>query len=79
MGFPKMNLNELESLTGKTFRTLKKRLEALEPCEVTTKGNFYDTRLALPLIFENQKPEGELDLSIERAKLAKCSDRENED
>ncbi len=69
MDCPIMNLADLEVLTGKTFKTLKKRLENLEPVKVTPKGNFYDARQALPLLYESKK-EGELDLSTERAKLA---------
>jgi hypothetical protein len=64
-----MNLKDLEVITGKTFKTLKKKLENLDPVRVTPKGNFYDSRQALPLLYE-AKHEGDLDLSHERAKLA---------
>jgi hypothetical protein len=64
-----LNLKDLEVLTGKTFKTLKKRLENLDPVKVTPKGNFYDARHALPLLYE-AKQNGDLDLSSERAKLA---------
>jgi hypothetical protein len=48
------SINELMNLTGKSFRTIKKRLENLTPERDDGKGGiFYDLRVALPQIFKN--------------------------
>ena len=50
----KLSINQLETLTGATFRSIKKYLSAagLEPLETTDNSIFYDPREALPIIFE---------------------------
>ena len=67
------NLKQLEDLTGITFKTLKKKLEAadVEPVKTSPKGNFYDSVQALKALYLNQSTE-ELDLQKERAKLAQA-------
>ncbi|WP_374029763.1 hypothetical protein [Bdellovibrio bacteriovorus] len=51
----KLSINQLEVLTGATFRSIKKWLAAagLEPEETTDNSILFDPREALPIIFEN--------------------------
>jgi hypothetical protein len=69
MGLNVMNIEQLSSMTGQTFRTVKKRLEGLEPVQRGKRGIFYDSVDALPLLYPKQKPAEHL--SIERARLTK--------
>lgn len=54
----RLTLSQLGALTGKTFRTVKARLEKLEPVEKTKAALFYDPKQALPLIFSEEKKAG---------------------
>lgn len=51
----KLSINQIEVLTGATFRSIKKWLAAagLEPEETTDNSILYDPREALPIVFEN--------------------------
>ena len=64
-----LSLNQLVRLTGRNYRTIKKRLEGLEPLREDGKSIFYDPKEALPLIYE--VPDQADDLSDERARLAR--------
>ena len=50
------NLNQLVRETGKTYRTIKKRLDSagIEPVRTTNKKIFYDSDTAIEAINENQ-------------------------
>lgn len=52
----KLSLNQLEVLTGATYRSIKKWLsdKGLEPLETGDNSILYDPREALPIIFEAQ-------------------------
>lgn len=63
----RLSLSQLEALTGRTSRTIRKRLEGLEPIAQDGKTVWFSAREALPRIYQ----EGALDLSAERARLAK--------
>ncbi|WP_017926184.1 hypothetical protein [Thioalkalivibrio sp. HL-Eb18] len=71
-----LNLRELSELTGKGFRTIRAALENLEPMEDRGRGGiFYDSREALPLIYNGggaDDSDGDLVLARERALLAKA-------
>lgn len=46
------SINQLAALTGKAAQTVRKRLIGLEPVEKRGAAIIYDTRQALPLIYE---------------------------
>ena len=48
-----LSLNQLQQLTGRSYRTIKARLEKLEPSSRDGKTIFYSPREALPLLFED--------------------------
>lgn len=52
----RLTLNQIEKLTGSTFRSVTKFLEAanIQPVEVTENCKYYDPKVALPVIFEAQ-------------------------
>jgi len=62
---------ELSRLTGKTFRTLKDRLEksAVEPIKRDGRSIWFDSEKALPAIYAAKGKEGDLVLEEERALL----------
>lgn len=65
-----LTYSDLSKLSGKSFRTIKKRLSDLKPIRKTKRGIFFDSKVALKYLY--QKPgEDALDLSAERARLAK--------
>jgi len=67
----KANYQDLSELTGITFKTLKKRLSGLKPNR-EGKSLLFNSHEALPLIFKCNKCSGKgLDLSQERARLAR--------
>ena len=66
----KISLADLEKLTGCTYKTLVKRLKDLSPVEKASKALYYDSREALPLIYQSNN-SGTLDLTKEKARLAK--------
>lgn len=76
----KLSINQIEVLTGATFRSIKKWLAAagLEPEETTDNSILYDPREALPIVFENlcykTKPKNENLNSGDEAALAKVLD-----
>ncbi|NRA68634.1 MAG: hypothetical protein HRU19_29375 [Pseudobacteriovorax sp.] len=65
----KVTITELEKLTGITFKTLKKRLEDTPVSRTTNKEVYFDSKVALQAIFNNESKET-LKLDQERAKLA---------
>ena len=70
-----VNLQALESLTGITYKTLRKRLAVhkVKPKENTGKGNFYDPQEAFPALYVPVDGLGTpSDLATEQARLAKA-------
>ena len=77
----KVSYNQLTDLTGFSFRTLKKRMDGLQPVGTNrTKANLWDSAEALPLIYAwrskaaeeyNGKTAEKLELTNERAMLAR--------
>ena len=65
-----LSIADLEKITGITFKPLKKRLDDLEPVRIDGVKKLYDSKEALPLIYQI-KDQHTLDLTQERAKLAK--------
>ena len=66
-----LSMADLERLTGVTFKPIQKRLANLEPEEVKGSKKLYCSKKALPLVLRvNNKAD--LDLSLERAKLARA-------
>jgi|GEM_PF-1299055 len=63
------SINWYVEKTGKTHRTIKKKLECLEPI-VEGRSHLYETREALNLLYDAGQ-RSTLDLSHERARLAK--------
>jgi hypothetical protein len=54
--FPaEISVNMLSELTGKERRTIRKRLEGIEPAKKTKKGSYYEIKTALKAIFEPMK------------------------
>lgn len=47
----RLSLNQLCELTGKTFRTVKKKLEEMEPSEKDGRTLYYESKEALRLIY----------------------------
>ena len=66
-----LSMADLENVTGITFKPIKKRLEGLDPVKIQGVKKIYDTKEALPLIYQI-KDQSTLDLAQERAKLAKA-------
>lgn len=68
-----LNLQQVEHLTGITFKTLKKRIQAagITPTQEKGTATIYDTRVLLPALFQRSSNNVE-QLSIERARLAKA-------
>ena len=52
-----VTMEQLSEYTGKTYRTLKKRIQGLPPTEQRGNKKLYDSRIALILIYyaENNK------------------------
>lgn len=50
----KLSINQLETLTGSTYRTIKKILADVPPAETTGNAILYEAREALFLVFEAQ-------------------------
>ena len=76
------SLNNIELLTGITFKTLKKRLGAagIQPKKNRGKAILYDPREALPALYQSAV-SGSVDvddLSVERARLAKVQREKTE-
>lgn len=64
------SINRLVELTGRTNRTIKKRLEGLKPIK-EGRSLLYETTEALPLIYDFGKDaDAQFDLTEERARLA---------
>lgn len=67
-----LTINQLTELTGRTARTIKKRLADVSPVRTTDHASYYSPREALPAIFlGDPKPNDSLDLTRERARLAR--------
>lgn len=63
------SLTQLEELTGVTFKTLKKRLKNVEPVRKVRNTLLYESRDAMPAIYQVDSPDA-WNLNKERAKLA---------
>lgn len=72
-----LNLRQLEDLTSFTYKTLKKKLVDVKPSKIENRGNFYSLKDVLPYLYQN-KEDGSLDLSEERARLAKAQAEKTE-
>ncbi len=71
----KVSLSELAALTGKTWRTIRSRLQAagVEPIGHEGRSDLFDSVRALDAIFEIDRAKvGELNLQAERAALARA-------
>jgi phage terminase Nu1 subunit (DNA packaging protein) len=67
-----MSLNQLVELTGKTFRTVKKRLAGLRPVREDGRAEYYDTKEALQLLYPQVQSElAKENLLLERARREK--------
>ena len=62
---------DLERLTRLNFRTIKRRLEKAVPVAVHDKSQYFALADALPKLFPGESSGDKLDLSQERAKLAR--------
>jgi hypothetical protein len=65
------SINELMTLTGQCFRTIKKRLENLPPVkEAGNGGTFYDLRQALPKLYQlkDDEPKSLIEYRVLREK-----------
>ncbi|WP_422460268.1 MULTISPECIES: hypothetical protein [unclassified Endozoicomonas] len=67
---PLLSTNKLHELTGKTHRTIKARLETIEPV-IEGRSHLYESKTVLPLLYDADKTAGDYDLEQERARLAK--------
>jgi phage terminase Nu1 subunit (DNA packaging protein) len=65
--------SKLAELTGKSWRTIQRRLSAarIEPVLTQGKAHLFDSVVALAAIFEVDRDTDVLDLSAERARLAR--------
>ena len=66
-----ISLHDLEWLASVTYKTLKKRLERLEPTRRDSATIYYNPRDALQHIMNPRDAGHKLDLTQERAKLAR--------
>lgn len=62
---------EMSNMTGKTYRTIRKKISGLEPIRKEGGRLYFDTTVALPMIYKDNRQKEGLDLQQERAKLAK--------
>ena len=67
-----VSMADLERLTGVTFKPIQKRLADLEPDEMKGSKKLYCSKKALPLVLRVGGSKEALDLSTERAKLARA-------
>ena len=69
----KVSYNQLTELTGKTYRTIKRRLDesGVDPVDKKVNTILFESTKALNAIYCDIKNKGELDLQQERAALAK--------
>lgn len=65
-----LTISELEDLTGKNYRTIKKRLGDLEPVRTKGTAKYYNAKEAISLVFTSEEAETQYDLNKERARLA---------
>ena len=63
-----LSMADLENVTGITFKPIKKRLEGLEPVKIQGVKKIYDTKEALPLIYQI-KDQSTLDLAKKEQSL----------
>lgn len=68
-----LTVEDLTRLSGRTYRTVRDRISTLAPETPRAKGrgSLYDSRKALALIFSDGGDPDDLDLSQERAALAR--------
>lgn len=77
------SLAQFAKLTGKDRETIAKRLSELKPAEEDGRGKYYDSHVALSLIYAADKQDGfgqkiqQAELEIQREKLTKLRN-ENE-
>lgn len=74
MNLREMSVNQLSELTGKDRRTIKERLGSTKPVREDKRGQYFDTRAALNLIFSSAgSPKGiEKQLALESLGLEKA-------
>jgi phage baseplate assembly protein W len=74
-----ISIEELSLLTGSTRRTIQSRTSALVPLETRPGGaTFYDSALALALIFAGQQPTADSGTkTLTAAKIAELESRTN--
>ncbi len=65
-----LTASDLEYLTGRNFRTIKKRLGDLEPVKTRGRSKFYEARAAIARVFSSNDAQVQYDLNKERARLA---------
>lgn len=63
----RFSMTQLMEMSGRARETVRKRLAGLKPCASDGKTAWYSAREALPRLFN----QGGLDLTAERARLAK--------
>lgn len=66
-----VSINQLQQLTGKSYRTIKARIDGLEPVGTgRNNANLWESKKALQLIYGvRKKDEIALDATVEKAKL----------
>jgi phage terminase Nu1 subunit (DNA packaging protein) len=68
-----VNINQLMDLTGKSFRTIKKLLEPLNPVSEDGKARYWDSKEALKLLYPTHTSElAQENLKLERARREKA-------
>ena len=50
-----ISINELAELTGKTYRTVKKRLDGIKPVRTDRRGAYYCSPEALAAIYDREQ------------------------
>ncbi len=53
-----LSINQLYEITGKDRRTIKKRLESLNPHSTDNRGEKYDAHAALELVYQPESTQG---------------------
>lgn len=73
----RMSINQLQQLTGFSYRTVSRRLKSTGVKAAARDGRavFYDPQEALPALYGSKLADGVTDLASERARLAKAQTR----
>ena len=65
-----LSINQIADLTGVDRRTVKKRLQGIEPTEDCGKGGiFYDLRVVLPKVYASDEMQQGDSVSLEQARI----------